>query len=377
MQHHRHTAARDAGRIRQPKHFLQFDRQHRRFAQGVHEPPTLTAGHFDLDRRQFVDLSALSARANDARARVALTAGGEYGNVHGARFFIPLVIPEDYESGDGRQFEKESIDMRDLPLPLLWQIKTGDGHMGSVVVGRIDHMERVENGIGNAHGVFDTGEYGREAERLVRHGFIRGVSADMDKFEAEEVTAEVEDGDGSKVEKQKLRIKQARVMAVTIVPKPAFQECSIRVIEDYDSPVAEQEETLIPDGVYVEEVDATEAAAIVASGLIAGAIPVVPPTDWFEKPSLKKATPLTVTDDGRVFGHIAAWHVDHIGMSFGTKPPRSRSNYAYFHTGVVRTETGKDVPVGQLTLAGGHAPLEADAEAAAGDVAAAGAASAL
>jgi DNA-binding ferritin-like protein len=150
-------------------------------------------------------------------------------------------------------------------------------------------------------------------------------------------------------------------MAVTIVPKPAFQECSIRVIEDYDSPVAEQEETVIPDGVYVEEVDATEAAAIVASGLIAGAIPVVPPTDWFEKPSLKKATPLTVTDDGRVFGHIAAWHVDHIGMSFGTKPPRSRSNYAYFHTGVVRTEEGTDVPVGQLTLAGGHAPLEADA----------------
>ena len=76
---------------------------------------------------------------------------------------------------------------------------------------------------------------------------------------------------------------------------------------------------------------------------------------------LRGPTPLTVDDDGRVFGHIAAWHVDHIGLPFGTRPPRSRSNYAYFHTGVCRTAEGKDVPVGQLTLAGGHAALDLSA----------------
>jgi hypothetical protein len=95
--------------------------------------------------------------------------------------------------------------------------------------------------------------------------------------------------------------------------------------------------------------------------MIAGAIPVNPPTEWFDDPRLKGPTPLTVDDDGRVFGHIAAWHVDHIGMTAGTKPPRSRSKYAYFHTGVVRTDDGTDVAVGQLTLAGGHAGLEASA----------------
>jgi hypothetical protein len=52
-------------------------------------------------------------------------------------------------------------------------------------------------------------------------------------------------------------------------------------------------------------------------------------------------------------------------MPRSTRPPRSKSNYSYFHTGVVRTDTGKDVPVGQLTLAGGHAPLQADAVSAA------------
>ena len=306
---------------------------------------------------QVIETAALNARMRDAKARV-LTAGG-YGeeSYTGAKFYIPLVIPEQLESGDGRKFEKGAIDMRELPLPLLWQIKTADGHMGSVVVGRIDRMERTEMGIGNAYGVFDTGEFGREAERLVREGFIRGVSADMDKFEAQEVTDEFENEDGEKVEKQKLNITQARVMAVTIVPKPAFQECKILIIDEEEK----QEENVIPDGVYVEDMDPTEAAAIVASGVVAGAIPVVPPKSWFENPKLDKATPLTVDDEGRVYGHIAAWHVDHIGMSFGTKPPRSRSKYAYFHTGVVRTDAGDDMPVGQLTLAGGHASLEASA----------------
>lgn len=276
----------------------------------------------------------------------------------GASFTIPLVIPEDVESGDGRYFEKGAIEMRELPLPLLWQIKTAEGHAGSVVVGKITRMERTDGGIGNAKGVFDTGEYGREAERLVRGGFIRGVSADMDRFEANEEEAEAsEDSDKNKIGAGRMKITKARVMAVTIVPKPAFQECRIIL----DEMVSNKEEEVVPDGVYVEGVDELEASALVACGVVAGAIPVTPPANWFENPKLSKPTGLTVTDEGQVFGHIAAWHVDHIGMAFGTRPPRSKSNYAYFHTGLVRTDNGKDIPVGQLTLAGGHAPLEASA----------------
>ena len=121
---------------------------------------------------------------------------------------------------------------------------------------------------------------------------------------------------------------------------------------------------MIQDGVYIEDMDAMSASAMVACGMVASSIPLEPPLEWFENPKLRKATPLTILDDGRVFGHIAAWHVDHIGMSFGTKPPRSRSQYAYFHTGTLKTEEGVQMPVGQLTLAGGHAGLEADAAAA-------------
>lgn len=307
---------------------------------------------------EIISLAELSAQAAEAKSRIVASAAP---TELGAKFYMPLVLPEETESGDGRKFAKGAISMRELPLPLMWQIKTAQGHDGSVVVGRIDKMERLENGgVGNAYGVFDSGDYGKEAERLVRGGFIRGISADLDKFEADE--EEAASDEDKKIGTGKIKITKGRIMGVTLVPKPAFQECKIVLLEDMKNP---QEEQVIPDGEYVEDPAEQDTAALVACAAVVASIPVTPPSSWFEKPELNGPTPLTVTDDGRVFGHIAAWHVDHIGMAFGTKPPRSKSKYAYFHTGIVRTEEGTDVPVGQLTLAGGHASLEASARAAA------------
>jgi len=133
------------------------------------------------DYDELLSSFVLRAKAADARARV-MTAGGSMEEEYGSEFYIPLVIPEGVESGDGRVMDKGALSMRELPLPLLWQIQTGEGHNGSVVVGKIVSMERTEDGIGNAKGYFDKGAYGQEAERLVRGGFIRGVSADLDQL---------------------------------------------------------------------------------------------------------------------------------------------------------------------------------------------------
>lgn len=95
--------------------------------------------------------------------------------------------------------------------------------------------------------------------------------------------------------------------------------------------------------------------------VVAGGFPAKPPKEWFDNPGLEEPTPLTVTADGRVYGHIAAWETRHIGLPGDVRPPRSRSNYGYFHTGVVACADGSDVPVGSLTIGGGHAPLQADA----------------
>jgi hypothetical protein len=91
----------------------------------------------------------------------------------------------------------------------------------------------------------------------------------------------------------------------------------------------------------------------------------VVPAAWFSDPGLTGPTPLTVTDDGRVFGHLATWGTCHIGIP-GTcvEAPPSPSAYAYYRTGVVMTDEG-EVAVGQMTMDTGHAPLSANARTAA------------
>ena len=279
----------------------------------------------------------------------------------GAPFAIDLLIPEGAESGDGRFIAKNALTTRDLPLPLLWQVQTADGHGGSVIVGRIDNVERTEQGLGLARGVFDTGEWGREAERLVRGGFLRGVSADLDNFQAsavdfdelsnEEDSDEEEEEGVTKIGNPKLRIDSARVIAATLVAKPAFQECGIRLVSD----------ELVADDQVEDPAILASAETVIDPTTELATTPANPPAEWFNAPKVDGPTPIQVTPEGRVFGHIAAWDQDHIGLPNNVRPPRSRSNYAYFTTGAVTTEEGTEVAVGNLTLSGGHAPLNADA----------------
>ena len=310
--------------------------------------------NFDEEKGQYFDTDGETPVVASIIASGVESSGG--------RFIIPLAVPTEVSSGDERSFKKNSITTRNLPLPLMWQIKTGSGHDGSVVVGRIDSIETSDAGLVNARGVFDVGPYGREAERMVRGQFLRGVSVDLDKFEAEveEETFDTEE-DAEKAAKKnsikndKIVVESARLMGITIVPKPAFQECFIVIEEE---PTLELEELPLAEGIYEETPDDYEYQL---AALAASAAPVVPPKAWFKDPGLTSATPLTITDDGKVFGHIASWQTSHIGMGRGVKPPRSASKYAYFRTGELRTDEG-DIQVGQLTLAGGHASLQASAE---------------
>ena len=315
---------------------------------------------FDEEKGQYLDTTGNSPVVSAIIASAIESSGG--------RFIIPVAVPTEVSSGDERSFKKNSITTRNLPLPLMWQIKTGAGHEGSVVVGRIDTIETTEHGLANARGVFDVGPYGREAERMVRGGFLRGVSVDLDKFEAQveddlenesfETKAEAEDAAKkakNSIKNEKILVESARLMGITIVPKPAFQECYIMIEEE---PSLDLEEIPLLEGIYEEIPDDYEYQL---ASLAASAAPVVPPKSWFKDPGLKRATPLTITDDGKVFGHIASWQTSHIGMGRGVKPPRSASQYAYFRTGELRTDEG-DIQVGQLTLAGGHASLQASAD---------------
>lgn len=93
-----------------------------------------------------------------------------------------------------------------------------------------------------------------------------------------------------------------------------------------------------------------------APSLTAAAPMKNPPKAWFEDPQLPGPTTLTVTEDGRVFGHLATWGQCHIGL-FGecVMLPKSQANYSYFRVGTVETDGGQ-VRVGPLMLGGKHAP---------------------
>ena len=81
------------------------------------------------------------------------------------------------------------------------------------------------------------------------------------------------------------------------------------------------------------------------------------PASWFENPNLTEPTHLTVTEEGRVFGHIAEWSSCHIGYpDVCVAPPQSSSDYAYFASKRVLLDNGKQARTGVLSLGGGHAP---------------------
>jgi hypothetical protein len=157
----------------------------------------------------------------------------------GATFRINLISPEGTESGDRRTFLPGTIDHRELPLPLLWQWQLGDGHKNAVVVGRIDYIERLPDGLGNARGVFDSGPWGREAERMVRAGMLRGISGDYSSFSAQ--ILEKNDEKKGRITDDKISVDRSRLVAATIVAKPAFEGCYIEVLDDEDQ--------IFPDGI--------------------------------------------------------------------------------------------------------------------------------
>lgn len=88
--------------------------------------------------------------------------------------------------------------------------------------------------------------------------------------------------------------------------------------------------------------------------LLAGA-PLAPPRAWFADPQLEGPTPFTITDDGRVYGHLATFGTCHTSFPDTCVTAPREASYDYFHVGEVLTREGDRVATGRVTLGGGHA----------------------
>ena len=299
-----------------------------------------------------------------------------------------VIAREGEMTGDGRMIEDGALRWDDLPIPLRVAFKDVGGHDGAEVCGRIETVERREGGDIYATGTFDLGSaVGAEAFRQVSEQMSNGVSIDPDDVtfrimaKADMLGAGVADsGNGSDVESdpegrvkvaamsssdELTVIESARLRAATLVAVPAF--ATARVYAAGRAP-STSETPELGENVDSEEKMARSAGAdpLSRDSLTAAAIPTAPPEAWFKDPALTGPTALVVEDDGRVYGHIAAWGTCHIGqIGKCVEPPTSPSNYAYFRTGALRTAEGTSVAVGHLTMGTGHAGPRDSANAAA------------
>lgn len=246
-----------------------------------------------------------------------------------------VLAPEGAPSGDKRAFAARMLTMRDLPLPLKAQFIDDEGHKGSMVVGRIDEVYR-DGGLIKASGVWDDSPDADRAYGLIEKKMLRGVSVDLDAAEGEVVEA-AEGGS------QSIEFSQGRVCSATVCSIPAFAEAFVR-----NGTWEEFAHEPLPTGAMVEIPD-WPAVSLVASAALA---PIS--ADFFRNPMLQEPTPVTLGEDGHIFGHLAEWSTCHIGFEVCTTAPPSLTDYAYFLTGQVFTDAGP-VAVGQLTVGGGHA----------------------
>lgn len=99
------------------------------------------------------------------------------------------------------------------------------------------------------------------------------------------------------------------------------------------------------------------------AALLASAVPVTPPREWFEVEEPDEPTGWTVTADGQVFGHAAIWGTCHTGKTGRCVTPPRGSDYRFYTTGMVETADGDTIPTGRITLGTGHAALVASPQA--------------
>lgn len=297
-----------------------------------------------------------------------------------------LLVVEGVPSGDGRQIDVDALSWRNLPLPLMMMTKNpvgGEGHDGAELAGRIDKIERKDNGEIWGSGILDSGsDAGKEAMRLLTpdaDGFtlLRGVSVDLDDvemaFEGPEGIIDIGEMGGMA---PMMKVARGRIMGATLTPFPAFQEAQVVLVSD----------TALIAAVTGGGCDCDHEAALVASAgapmkgaqvrlftpfgpdaLVASAggsspvIPIRPPVAWFECPAYDTIADesVRISSNGQIWGLAADDKACHIGFADRcVRTPKSHANYRYFVNKQCETAEGVMVASGPIFMDTVHPSLK-------------------
>lgn len=290
-----------------------------------------------------------------------------------------IIFVEGVTTNDGREAAPGAMSTRPLPLPFMYLTTKTYGHDGAQLGGSIENLVRdpdLANQLAEAgflsladgallligEGSYADTPEGEELRGLINSQQLRFVSADTEILEAEEVYP-MDGGDGI------LRMTRGNIIGATACPFPAFQQCVV-------APASMSLFDAATQGMQDIPAPSTPEPAPVAIAAAGG--PAIPPAAWFDDPHFGATDrddgrliedpdhpgyyycPLTISADGRVFGHAAAWHRDHIGYTGQRmRAPHSTSDYANFCTGTVvvdRDGTQDVLRCGVITMNTGHAP---------------------
>ena len=277
-------------------------------------------------------------------------------------------------TGDGRDLTDCVFTWRDPAagiVPLMLQLENEGGHFGSVLAGFVETFATIPGGV-TAEGRFYATEEGIKAHALLGGGRAFGVSIDGGATDIEWQCTAL-DPEGWCVSETAL-VHALELIGLTMVPFPAFAKAAIALEGWTAEPVPAEAPAAPAESSSPAQPDA-QAAAEAAASVRAAAGPLRPPRAWFDElepedgdprlvdvvvgqygEGLSKAVPLTITESGQVYGHLAVWGQCHIGYpGVCVAPPDSPTGYAHFNKFTTVTDEGERVGTGPLVVGCDHA----------------------
>lgn len=331
--------------------------------------PMTTAAEAATTLTEIARLALLSKEQIDEAARAALSlsaattiiVGDEAEQLEAApmRWESDLAF-ENLATQDGRYMLPDCLSWRDPPLTLMAMVETTEGgHLGAQVAGRMDSFsKRAAPDIGEdvvavrSSGIFDDEEYGAMIARMVEDEMLTGISVDLaieDWAFRDPETGEILEPDEMTDDQWEqaffgelqFAVREAVILAATVCPTPAFAEAKISLTAS-----GERRMTLF-----------APLRLLAGDALTAAVAPLAPPRAWFEVPEPDELTPMTITEEGQVYGHAATYdcHRGFQGHCVTVPGTGTRSGFADFHLGQMETEEGDLINVGKITVGSGHA----------------------
>jgi hypothetical protein len=295
-----------------------------------------------------------------------------------------------------RVIDPGATTWRELPVTLRLVTEDFGGHDGAAPVGAIDLLE-MRGGAVYAEGPFSADPAGVQAALWVDEGVLRGVSIDPGDhpnhaeyieeivdpatgavvdlarvYEAQDqIDAAIEAGDEAEAQRLidwldslyvRTRYTAYEIGAATIVAVPAFADATIELAPTATPVSASAEPDLATQLAALRDRGNRGMVALQASGRVA-----VMHAPWYQPQStpatagaeaeLKGLTQWTITDDGRMCGHL--WDPDSCHRSYRAdcvKPPPRGTDFKDFHVGTTVLDDGSRIRTGVLTFMGEHAP---------------------